>query len=953
MNFLSKYKYIQWLAAGCLMGIGLKAHAQMITGATLPDSTRGDSTLFTQVDLGLRQEKAWRSTASTYTLDGKDLNRMFTGNLLNTLQGRIPGLTVVTGSGEPGYDSPTMYIRGRSSWNTNQVIILLDGFRVDQNALSALSPNEIASVTLLKDAASLSLYGLEGAGGVISVRTIKGKSMDKNQLVINGRYGIQSPIELPKVMNAYDYTRLYNEALANDGLPEKYPDPTLYQKSGDPYHPNVDWYQELLNPTSNIQDYNLSFRGGNRHARYFVLMDYTNYIGLYKNAQAIDKDFGTNAQYNKLNLRANVEIDLTKNLLVKANISGITEDRKTPAGFTASSLFTNLMRVPAAAFPVKNPNGSWGNSSVYAFNPIELLQQNGIYSAHTRTLQTDFTFRQKLDVLTQGLNLVGGVSFNNQYVGFYQTLFSVPSYEILKGADDQPVLGGDGQPTYKQIGSISQSSNDGGGNHWNRNTTQLGLNYDRGFGLNHYTGMLLAMKKNYSHNGQTYEVHTQGLTGNFTYDYAQKYILNVSAAYMGSADFQKGHRYGLFPSIGLGWVMSSEPFMQNSKAVDFLKLRASYGTTGSINEDYRFLYRQNAVGASGWIFGSNNAGKGGMTEGPFANPDATWEQKTILNLGVDVRLFKHLEATIDLFDEHQSGIYEVASADVPAFAGFNLPFTNSGVVDNTGLEAVITYRNQDHDFKYFVSGSFAYARNKIKEKSEDAEPFDYLYDKGYPINQTRGLLFDGYYGQDDFDAEGNLKQGLAVSSYGQLHPGDLKFKDLDGNGVINKYDMKPIGYTDIPEITLGFNLGFTYKHFDFDAFLQGVMNRSVTLLGAAYDYTHPFAGNNNITEFSKNYWTPETAATATSPRLSTLQNPNNDQMADYWMRNGNFLKLRSLELGYTFSVKKWLRGLEGIRVFASGTNLFTWDKLADLEAENVSMGYPLTKVVSFGFNVKF
>lgn len=941
------------MAGSLLLGSSQTADGQMITGASLPDSTRADSSLFTMVDLGLRQEQSWRNTAATYTLNGKDLTRMFTGNLLNTLQGRIPGLTVVTGSGEPGYDNPQLYIRGRSSWNSNAVIILLDGFRVNQGALSALSPHEIASVTLLKDAASLSMYGLEGAGGVISVRTIKGKSMDKNQLIINGRYGVQSPVKLPKVMNAYDYVTRYNEALQNDGLPERYADPSLYQKNNDPYHPNVDWYKELLNSTSNIQDYNLSFRGGNEHARYFVLMDYTSYNGLYKNATAIDKDFGTNAKYNKLNLRANVEIDLTRNLLVKANISGITEDRKTPAGFTASSLFDNLMRVPAAAFPVKNPNGSWGNSSVYEFNPVERLQQNGIYSAHTRTLQTDFTFRQKLDVITPGLNLVGGVSFNNQYVGFYQTLFSVPSFEIIKDAVDQPVLDGSGQPTYKQIGTISQSSNDAGSDHWNRNTTQLGLNYDRVLGLSHYTGMLLAMKKNYSHNGQTYEVHTQGLTGNFTYDYDKKYILNLTGTYMGAADFQKGHRYGMFPSVGLGWIVSSEPFLKTHQAINFLKLRASYGTTGSINEDYRFLYRQNAVGASGWIFGSNNASKGGMTEGRYANLDATWEQKAILNLGFDMRLWNHLEATIDLFHQHQTGIYEVANAEVPEFAGFSLPYTNSGVVDNNGVEAVITYRNEDHAFKYNISGSFAYARNKIKEQSEDAEPFDYLYNTGYPIGQRRGLIYDGYYGEADFDQEGNLSEGNAISSFGRVHPGDLKFKDIDGNGVINKYDMKPIGYSDIPEITIGFNLGFTYKNFDFDAFLQGAMNRTVTLLGAAYNYTHPFADNNNITEFSKNYWTPATASTATSPRLSTLQNPNNDQAADYWMRNGNFLKLRSLELGYTFHVKKWLKGLEGIRLFASGTNLFTWDKIEDLEAENQSMGYPLTKVVSFGFNVKF
>ena len=948
MNFLSKYII---LSATFLLSISYGKG--QVADELIVDTIRIDSSSKKLIDLGIRQESSWRNTGAIYTLNGSDLSKMFTGNLLNTLQGRIPGLTVVTGSGEPGYDNPQLFIRGKSSWNANAVIILLDGFRVDLGALSALSPHEIQTVTLLKDAASLSMYGLEGAGGVISIRTIRGEKLKKNSLLINGRYGIQSPIQLPKVMAAYDFVRLYNEALSNDGLPIKYPKPELYKAVGDPYHPNVDWYKEMLNPTSNIQDYNLSFRGGNEHARYFVLMDYTNYNGLYRNATAIDKDFGTNAKYNKLNLRANVEIDLTKNLLVSANISGITEDRKTPAGFTATQLFDHLMQVPAAAFPIKNPNESWGNSSVYQFNPVELLQQNGIYSAHTRTLQTGFSFRQKLDALTQGLNLVGGLSFNNQYVGFYQTLFGVPSYEIIKGADDEPVLNPDGALTYRQIGTISQSSNDAGSDHWNRNTTQLGLDYDRYFGLNHYSGLLLARKKNYTHNGTTYQVRTQGVTGNLTYDYAKKYILNLTAAYMGAADFQKGHRYGIFPSVGLGWVVSSEPFMKSSKAVDFLKVRGSYGTVGSINENYRFLYRQNAVGATGWTFGSNNGYKGGMKEGAFANLDATWEEKKIFNLGVDLQIWKHLQATIDVFHQHQSGIYEVAYSSVPAFTGITLPYTNSGVVDNKGLEAVLTYRNEDRSLGYYFTGSFSYAKNTIKEKSEDAKPFDYLYEKGFSIGQKRGLLFDGYYGVTDFDQDGNLVNGVVSSSFGQVHPGDLKFKDLDANGVINAYDMKPIGFTDIPEITLGFNLGFNYKGFDLDAFLQGALNRTVTLLGSAYNYTHPFQGNNNITDFSKNYWTPQTASTATSPRLSTLQNPNNDQAADYWMRNGNFFKLRSLELGYTFHVKKWEKSLDGIRLFVSGTNLFTWDKISGLEAENLSMGYPLTKVVSFGFNVKF
>jgi hypothetical protein len=360
-----------------------------------------------------------------------------------------------------------------------------------------------------------------------------------------------------------------------------------------------------------------------------------------------------------------------------------------------------------------------------------------------------------------------------------------------------------------------------------------------------------------------------------------------------------------------------------------------------------------ATGASGWILGSSNASQSGMAITQYANPNATWELKTTFNVGVDMQLWNHLSVTLDAFSEKRTGVYEIPSAEAPAFAGFNLPYINSGEVHNKGVEAVIGYDNKTGDLEYHVGASFAYARNKIIKRSETAQPFDRLYQKGFPIGQERGLVFDGFYQAADFNPDGSLKSGVAASSYANVSPGDLKFKDLDGNGVINAYDKQPIGYNAIPEITAGLDLGVKYRGFDLTAFLQGVMHRTVNLLSVAYNYTHPFVNNNNITQFSANSWTTATAATATTPRLSTLSNPNNDQASDFWLRNGHYLKLRSIELGYTLPGKGVLKRLNGVRVFVNGTNLFTFNKIDGLEPENLSMGYPLTKVVNFGFNMKF
>lgn len=906
------------------------------------------------IDYGIRKEQSWRSTGAVFTITGEELARTNAGNLLNTLQARIPGLTVVTGAGEPGYDGPALYIRGQSSWNAgNSFGVYLDGFPVDLNALSALSPFEIESITLLKDAAALAMFGFNSGTGVLSVRTREGSAEGKTKIEVNARYGNLRPIAMPKVMDAYGYVTAYNKALQNDGLPVKYYNPELYKSGDDPFHPNVNWYDKVLTNTSATQDYSVSFRGGNSKARYFVMGGYTDFKGAYKDADAIDMDYGTNAKYRRLNLRTNVNLQLNKNLSVKATISGITEDRKTPSGFSASSLFANLLRIPAAAFPVKNLNGTWGDNSVYNFNPVQLLRRNGIYSSHTRSLGTNLSFNQKLDAIVKGLSFNGGISYTNLYIGTYQTIWTVQSAEVTKDAYDNPVIDAGGNVVYKTLGAITQPEPPDGGNvHWNRNTTQLGFNYDRTFGKSTYTGMLQVNRSNYNHDGQYYPVVEQGLRGAVTYDYDQKYIADVSFSYAGSGDFQDGKRYGLFPAVGLGWIASKETFLADNSVIGFLKVRGSYGITANTNEDFRFLYERWGIGGEGVIIGTSTSANGGRTEGAYPNSNFTWEKKKIANIGVDVTLLEKLNATVDVFNEKRTGILE-APVGVPAYTGFDLRNTNTGEVTNKGVEVALQYRDKvKSNFEYYAGAAFSYAHNNITKKAQDAQPFNYLYEKDHRINQFRALQGAGFYQVADFDANGNLQPGVVKSTYGQVRAGDLKYVDATGDGIINDYDKMPMKFTKLPEITMGFNVGFRYAGFDFDAFVQGVMNRTVSLLDDAFSYTHPLANNNNITAFSNNPWTPETAATATSPRLSTLVNNNNNQQADFWLRSGNFFKLRSIEVGYTLPAKSFLKKFEMFRLYLSGNNLLS-TKIEGLEAERLSMGYPLMKTVTLGAKVKF
>lgn len=945
-------KYIKQFLLFVLSCSTLALSAQETAPVAVTDTvylSPGDSCSMNRLmDLGLASIETWRFTGASYTISGEELSKVMAGNLLNTLNGLIPGLTVMAGPGEPGYDNPTMYGRGLSSWNTtgNNLLIYLDGFQVNLEFIASLSAAEIKSVTYLKDASSVAIFGMEGGSGVLAITTKRGANTGKSKITVNARQGTQRIIDLPTVMNAYDYTRFYNQARENDGLTPRYPNPDLYRNGGDATHPDVDWYDEVLKDKSNIQNLNMAFNGGGNTSKYFVFMDYTGFSGYYKDADIEGVGYGTNAEYKKFNIRGNVDVNVTKYLTLKSEIVGSIEDKNTPSGFTANSLFNNLMLLPSAAFPVKNPNQSWGNSTVYEFNPVQLLRTNGIYNSHIRGLQTNFKLEQKLDMLTPGLALTGGLSFSNQYVGYTRNSFTGLSYELLKDDSDQPILDSAGNFTYTEIGSISSGISNGVSTSWNRQIAQVGFTYQRSFGEHSFSGFLLANRQSYTYYNLTYAIRNQGIAFNGSYAYDKRYLASLSAGFTGSANYEQGNRYGLFPAIGLGWIASNEAFLKDNSKIDFLKVRASYGITGNTNQNYRFLYEQQAESNGGWIFTAQNSGYGGRREGAIPNEDFTWERKSIANFGVDAKLFDIFSINLDLFSEKRTNILESADASVPGFTGFRLQNQNTGEVKNKGVELVAGINKQNDNFGYFIRGLFSFARNEITKISETVQPHDWLYAEGYRISQVRGLVNDGFYQEDDFDAEGNLMPGVVKSSYATVRPGDLKYIDQNNDNIINDYDYVPIDFSFLPEITGGLNLGCNFKGFDAGLFVQAVTNRTLYLPDL---YTHPFINNTSITVFSENPWTPETANTATSPRLTTQINLNNLQTTDFYLRDGSFIKLRYIELGYSFSTKK----IEQVRLYVSGNNLFTIDKIDDLEAETLSMYYPLSKTYSFGLNVKF
>ncbi|TCN59043.1 TonB-dependent receptor [Flavobacterium circumlabens] len=931
--------------------------------ALINQDTIGISIEENHMDIGYDKQRREKVTSSISTVKGKDLEQNFNLNLGNTLYGRLAGATVTQGGSEPGISAPGISIRGLNTFGNagSGPLYVIDGFVTSgsgtSNAFMQLVPEEIESISILKDASATAVYGARAANGVVLVTTKTGKE-GPMKVSFTTRQGFNQAQSLPKFLGAYDYSLLYNEALANDGLAQKYTasDLEAYKNGSDPlFHPNVNWYDEVLQPIAPVASYDIKFTGGDKFIKYFVMANAINSNGLIKEFGDLDEE-SSNSKYEKYNFRSNLDLNITKNLLAEFKIGGAIERIRNPGTYNVGGTFTLLQQLPPNAFPVFNPNGSYGGTNIYA-NPVGNLLSTGFAETNTRTILASLKITQKLDVITKGLSVSGAIANNNYFESGTIKTKTYPRFSITKGANDAVIY----SPATGQLSPLTNT--DETLDQYRNITIQAFLNYNRTFGKSDISAMTMFNTDNITLNGTTANATDpykhNSFSGRLTYMYDNRFIAEFSGSYMGTETFAPGKRYGFFPAGSVGYIISNESFLKDNNTLNFLKLRASYGLVGNdviqtLGSGTRYGYFQ-TYGGPGYTFGTGNSGFGGFQENTIANPNITWEKEKTLNIGLDFTIFKNLHISYDYFNRDRYDILVSANSIIPAFTGIPSPNLNQGKTKSEGFDMSLRYNfNSKKQFRFFAEINGGYFENKIVFNAEAPNLNTQSLRTNSVIGQPFGLNAIGFYSADDI----LLRQTDPASVPGVvtevIKAGDIKYQDIGGpngmpDGIIDVNDVMAIGNPSMPNFTMGLHTGFKYKGFDADFVLQGVTGNTVYLGGNTF---HAFQGNGQVGPIALNRWTPETAATADYPRLSSRDNLNNYQYSNFWQRDGSFIKLRSAEIGFTFptNVAKSIK-MDSVRFFLTGTNIFSIDKIEYGDPESLA-GYPVMRTINMGINLQ-
>lgn len=913
-------------------------------------------------------------------------------SLSNMISGQVAGVIAIQRSGEPGNDDADFWIRGQSSYaGGNSPLVLVDGVPRSMNDLDV---DEIETFTVLKDAAATAVYGSEGANGVVLITTKRGRAQ-KTIVSFNAQYSVATPTRMPELMNSYDYLAMWNEAVWNEA---GNPDWNTYMQNDAPYsaeilakyrsgedtdlYPNSIW-TDLLSKNTQNQRYTINLRGGSEKTKFFVSGAYYNESGMFKSNPL--ENYDANIGLKRYNLRSNVDMDITKTTKLSVDMSGQYKTKNNP-GSSSDAIFKHIVLFPTHLIPFMWSDGSASIISTDAdgrYNPYNMLNYTGYSKTWSAALQTKATLKQQLDFITKGLSIQGSVSFDADFSSTNARSMSPDKYYITgRDADTGElvkVLKSEGSPLGDVTGSASSGTK--------KIYIEAQLNYIRTFAQKHdVSGLFVYNQKETQYQNATgiarlpYRKQNVVMRGTYTYD--KRYVVEASFGVTGSENFAPGHRWGIFPAASLAWNIHSEKFMKKNnlpEIINKLRLRASYGLTGNDNTGSgRFVYRETLTDSGSQYVGLTAGANGGPTndmgriyENLFAAPNLTWEVERKANFGIDLGLFRgRIDITADYFTNRRENIL-IERVTIPTATGFREnPWQNFGITTNKGFDASLVFKHHiGKDWQISARGNITYAVNKIVEKDEIPQKYPWLAQTGRSIGVNKIYIADGLFTNQDFiiTSNGNggyiykLKEGIASYS-ADVKPGDIKYKDLNGDGVITDSDMSYQSgiYPNNPQIVYGFGVNAQYKGFYAGVFFQGVGRSSVNLK-ASTSYFVPFAlgrDQSSARAEAASHWTASDPnnMNVLYPRLHTNEYKNNTLASTWWYRSGSFLRLKNVEFGYQFEkqlVQRWK--MQNLRIYVQGSNLAVWDhiKYWDPEIGNSGARYPLTSNWTVGLDVTF
>ncbi len=933
----------------------------LLAGFCMPAAAQQDSTGIDFVDqvIEVGANKNFtraQSTSAVSVITNKDVNQRSAKNIGNSILGQGNGLVSLQGTGSYFEQNPTFYVRGLQSLSTSTPLILVDGVERD---ISTVSPEEVDHVSILKDAAAVALFGYKGANGAIQIVTKRGQYNSQN-IRVTYDHLFNSQLNRPKFVDGATFASAVNEALANEGSAPRFSAEEIaaFQNGSYPFqYPNVNWMDETFRNNGATNKIGVEFSGGGERFRYFTMVNLLSDKGFIKQFDLND-GYSTQDKYVRGNLRTNLDIDLTPTTMLRVNMLGVLSEMSRPG--SQADLWDMVYSLPSMAFPVRNENDEWGGSSTYSgeLNPVAQSAGAAYYKLHERALFADMTLEQDLKYWIEGLSLTARMGYDT-----YSTLYEDHSmtyvygnYPVNSWEGGRPVLG-----DYWSSGTPGTMGKGAGTTDWARRFIfSAGFNFDRNFNDKHYVYSQLKWDYEYQNStGRTgYTVYRQNLSWLGHYGYDNRYIAELALLYSGTNRLAPDTKWNFSPTLSAAWVISNEDFLKDNSFVNFLKLRAS---AGIINADfvpgdnvwdyYAQSYSQGTSATGSYPFGSGyDVVYANTTLGRIATPNPAHEKAYKYNIGIDAVLLGGLNVELDFYKQHRTDIWVSGAGAYSGLIGFDAPYINAGVVDSHGLELSLDYTKQLGDLTFNVGGMFNLNKNEIKEQAEEPRAYPNLVQTGNPLNSVYGLKAIGLF-RDQAEIDNS-----PVQNFSTVRPGDIKYEDVNGDGVIDANDVTKIGYSAYaPEIFYNFHLGAEYKGFGFNVLFQGVGNYSANL--SAKGMYWPLL---NSTSLSQQYydgrWTiANPNPNATFPRLSTTSNANNYQTSTFWMRDRSFLKLRNVELYYNFpkALMEKTGFINTAKLYVRGVDLFCSDNIDDADAECYGVTAPLNKSIVVGVSLSF